>query len=185
MISDLVSSDKKNKFCHLHVHSEYSLVDGCMSVNKILSTAKKRGHTHVALTDHANMHGAVDFYLEAKKQGIIPIIGCEIYHHGIRKNPTKEVPFHLLLLAQDTSGYKNLMKLVSNGYLGENLGDVAVVSDIDSYCDSLVALSGGDAGEFNYLVSRLDRKKSNLVFSGKYYDQLCSHVSLMKNRICR
>ena len=78
-------------FCHLHVHSEYSLVDGCISIKQLVSETKLRNHTHVAITDHANMHGAIDFYLSAKKNGLTPIIGCEIYVAAGKHNERKKV----------------------------------------------------------------------------------------------
>lgn len=69
-------------FAHLHVHSEYSLVDGTIRIKELIKRVKELGHTHVALTDHSNMHGAIEFYQAAKDQGVVPIVGCEIYHQG-------------------------------------------------------------------------------------------------------
>ena len=77
-MQDQEKENKNSSFVHLHVHSEYSLADGTIRIKELVKRAKELGHTHVALTDHGSMHGAVEFYLEAKKNGIIPILGCEI-----------------------------------------------------------------------------------------------------------
>ena len=79
-------------FTHLHVHSEYSLFDGTIKIRDLIRRVKERGHTHVALTDHGNMHGAIEFYQEAKANGIHPILGIELYHH---------VPEHLVAYASE------------------------------------------------------------------------------------
>ena len=73
-------------FTHLHVHSEYSLMDGAIVIKELIKRAKDRGHSHIALTDHSNMHGAIEFYQTAKSAGITPIIGCEIYCPGVTQH---------------------------------------------------------------------------------------------------
>jgi DNA polymerase-3 subunit alpha len=106
-------------FVHLHVHTQYSLLDGAIRINDLLEKCKEFGMGAVAITDHGAMHGAFEFYVKAQKAGIKPIIGCEFYiapqdrkiHTGA-KSPS-DAAFHLLLLAMDLSGYKNLMKLAS------------------------------------------------------------------------
>lgn len=108
-------------FCHLHTHTEYSLLDGEASIKKLIARVKELGMTSCAITDHGSMYGVVDFYREAKAQGIHPVIGCEVYMaprsrfekvHDI-DNKTS----HLILLAQNQTGYKNLIKMVSSGYI--------------------------------------------------------------------
>ena len=107
-------------FVHLHCHTEYSLLDGAVRIKDLVTTSAEWGLPACAITDHGNMHGAVNFYMMAKDAGIKPIIGCEVYvagpegaeHHG----PDSK-RFHLLLLAQNTNGYRNLMKLVSDAHL--------------------------------------------------------------------
>lgn len=108
-------------FCHLHTHTEYSLLDGEASIKKLISRVKELGMTSCAITDHGSMYGVVDFYREAKAQGIHPVIGCEVYMaprsrfdkvHDI-DNKTS----HLILLAKNQIGYKNLIKMVSSGYI--------------------------------------------------------------------
>ncbi|HEY7323113.1 MAG TPA: DNA polymerase III subunit alpha [Candidatus Binatia bacterium] len=113
-----------SRFVHLHCHTEYSLLDGANKVDKLFQRIKALKQPAVAMTDHGNMFGAVEFYREALKQGIKPIIGCEIYvaptsrfeKKGIDKGP-KEYNNHLILLAMNREGYRNLCKLVSLGYM--------------------------------------------------------------------
>jgi DNA polymerase-3 subunit alpha len=110
-------------FCHLHVHTDYSLLDGACKIDSIVARAKEWRLPALAITDHGNLFGAIEFYRKAEKAGIKPIIGSEVYvavgKRGDRK-PVKGVQhssFHLVLLARDEAGYKNLMKLVSLGFL--------------------------------------------------------------------
>ncbi len=107
-------------FVHLHVHTEYSLLDGAASIPKLIARAKDLGMKAIAITDHGVMFGVIDFYKEAKKQGIKPIIGCEVYT-AARTMKDKDSDFdkyqgHLILLAKNEEGYKNLMKIVSLGF---------------------------------------------------------------------
>ena len=109
-------------FIHLHLHTQYSLLDGACRIPELLSLASQYKMDSLAITDHGNMFGAIDFYLEARKAGIKPIIGCEVYiAPGSRLDKTTvgidEASYHLILLARDETGYQNLMKLVSIGYL--------------------------------------------------------------------
>ncbi len=108
------------EFVHLHTHTEYSLLDGAASIPKLVSRVKELGMSAVAITDHGSMFGVVDFYKEAKKQGIHPIIGCEVYvapESRFVKTPGTDGKYsHLVLLAENEIGYKNLIYLVSKGY---------------------------------------------------------------------
>ena len=102
-------------FVHLHLHTEYSLLDGCCRINKLFDAVKKNGQNAVAITDHGVMYGAVNFYKQAKEHGIKPIIGCEVYV-APRKRTDKQKPFdseysHLVLLCKNETGYKNLIKI--------------------------------------------------------------------------
>ena len=107
-------------FVHLHVHSEYSLLDGACRIKDLVDKAKASGMSAIAITDHGAMYGAVDFYKYAKKEGIKPIIGCEVYTASrTLYDKTAELDSdygHLVLLAKDNEGYKNLIKLVSLGF---------------------------------------------------------------------
>ena len=101
-------------FVHLHVHSEYSLLDGAARIGDIVSRAKELGQDAIAISDHGVMSGAAEFYLEAKKQGIKPIIGCELYvapGSMLEKEQRVREYSHLLLLAKNNTGYVNLVKL--------------------------------------------------------------------------
>jgi len=112
---------KSMDFVHLHVHTQYSLLDGTCRINKLIDKAVEFHMPAVAMTDHGNMFGAIDFYLAAQKAKIKPIIGVEAYLsvNGSRfdKSPQNKSTSHLLLLVKDITGYRNLMKLVSAGYL--------------------------------------------------------------------
>ena len=105
-------------FVHLHLHSEYSLLDGACRIKDIPAIAKENGHDAVAITDHGVMYGAVEFYNACKAAGIKPIIGCEVYvadkSRFDKLAGTK--PNHLVLLCKDMTGYKNLIYMVSKGF---------------------------------------------------------------------
>ncbi len=115
------SADKN--FVHLHVHSDYSLLDGACRIDRLTEKAGQLGMTALALTDHGNLFGAIDFYTAAKANGIKPLIGCELYlAEGSRlekqgKSDEGRSIFHLGLLARDHEGYLNLLKLVSDAHL--------------------------------------------------------------------
>ena len=108
------------EFTHLHVHTEYSLLDGSAKIGDLLDRAKELGMHSLAITDHGVMYGAIDFYKKAKEKGIKPIIGCEVYlaartRHD--KEPMDARSYHLVLLAENNEGYQNLIKLVSIAYI--------------------------------------------------------------------
>lgn len=103
-------------FVHLHVHTEYSLLDGLTKIKKLISTIKDMGMNSIAITDHGNMYGAIEFYKACKKNEVKPIIGCEVYmapNGHLEKTAANRRNQHLVLLAKDMEGYKNLMKMVS------------------------------------------------------------------------
>ncbi|HEX29968.1 TPA: PHP domain-containing protein, partial [Candidatus Poribacteria bacterium] len=113
-------------FVPLHVHSEYSLLDGACRIKDMIGWAVENDSPAMAITDHGNMFGVIEFYLKAKEAGIKPIIGCEVYmaprsrfERGEKgsRNSQKESSYHLILLAENLRGYKNLLKLVSMGYI--------------------------------------------------------------------
>ena len=139
-------------FTHLHVHSEYSLLDGACRIEPMLDKIKSMGQTSVAITDHGVMYGVIDFYKAALAKGIKPVIGCEVYVaprsrfdkvHGIDSER-----YHLVLLCENNEGYKNLIKLVSEGWINGFYTKPRVDKDIlEKYHEGLIALSGCLAGE--------------------------------------
>jgi DNA polymerase-3 subunit alpha len=110
---------KEIPFCHLHFHTEYSLLDSTCKVAAAMQTAKELGQQYLAMTDHGVLYGAVEFYKQAYKHGIKPIIGCEVYvaRNGMDEKTSQADNMHLVLLAEDNEGYKNLMRLVSKSHL--------------------------------------------------------------------
>ena len=139
-------------FTHLHVHTEYSLLDGAARINDLLDAAKNFGMTSLAITDHGTMYGVIDFYKAAQKRGIKPIIGCEVYvapesrFDREKKDDTKY--FHLILLAENNTGYKNLVKLASlagtEGFYYRPRVDKEILR---KYHEGLIALSACVVGE--------------------------------------
>ena len=109
-------------FTHLHVHTEYSLLDGSCKIKELIDRAKELGMQSLAITDHGVMYGVIDFYRAAKEAGINPILGCEVYvapgSRFDRENVHGEDRYyHLVLLAENNTGYGNLMKIVSRGFV--------------------------------------------------------------------
>ena len=108
-------------FTHLHVHSEYSLLDGSSKIGELIARTKELGMDSIAITDHGVMYGVIDFYRAAKDAGVRPIIGCEVYvapgsRFDRESSQGEERYNHLVLLAENDTGYKNLMKIVSKGF---------------------------------------------------------------------
>ena len=109
-----------DQFCHLHNHTEYSLLDGISPIPQLVARAKELEMDALAITDHGAMYGAVEFYSECAEQGIKPILGCEVYvahHNHLDKTPAERSPHHLTLLCQDNTGYRNLIRLVTAAHL--------------------------------------------------------------------
>ena len=107
-------------FSHLHLHTSYSLLDGAGRVSDMIKRVKELGQKAVAITDHGVMYGVIDFFSEAIVNGIKPIIGCEIYvvrHSRYERPGNKEDRYHLILLCENDIGYKNLTKIVSEGFV--------------------------------------------------------------------
>ncbi|MFH1397476.1 MAG: DNA polymerase III subunit alpha [Candidatus Omnitrophota bacterium] len=145
-------------FIHLHLHTQYSLLDGACRLPDLLNLAKQYKMDSLAITDHGNMFGAIDFYLEALKQGVKPIIGAEVYvapKSRLDKSSSRieEAAFHLILLAKDETGYKNLAKLVSIGYLEGFYYRPRIDKDVLSvYHEGLIGLTACLKGEVPSLL---------------------------------
>ncbi len=149
------------RFCHLHTHTEYSLLDGEASIKKLIARVKELGMTSCAITDHGSMYGVVDFYREALSQGIHPVIGCEVYMaprsrfdkvHDI-DNKTS----HLILLAENQTGYHNLIKMVSSGYIDGFYYKPRIDFELlKEHSEGIIALSACLAGEVPKAVLRGD-----------------------------
>ncbi|WP_274953445.1 DNA polymerase III subunit alpha [Angelakisella massiliensis] len=139
-------------FVHLHVHSEYSLLDGACRIKGLAARAKELGQNAVAITDHGVMYGVIDFYKEAKKQGIKPIIGCEVYV-APRSRFDKEArldgkPYHLVLLCENNTGYRNLTHLVSQGFIEGFYSKPRIDRQLlEGHTEGLICLSACLAGE--------------------------------------
>ena len=175
-------------FVHLHVHTEYSLLDGACRLDRLCSAAKERGQTALAITDHGNLFGAVDFYKTAKKHGIKPVIGCEVYVasrsrfdkvHGIDSNR-----HHLVLLCKNETGYKNLIKLVSSAWVDGFYTKPRIDRELlEKHHEGLIALSACLAGEIPKYIANGEYLKaketalwySNLFGEGNYYLEMQNH----------
>ncbi len=143
-------------FVHLHVHTEYSLLDGACRIAGIMDRIKELGQDAVAITDHGVMYGCIDFYKAAKAAGVKPIIGCEVYvaprSLEERVHKIDDNPYHLVLLCENMTGYRNLCKMVSEGYLKGFYGKPRVDLEIlAQYSEGLICLSaclGGGVQQF-------------------------------------
>jgi len=175
-------------FAHLHVHTEYSLLDGACRISGMMDRVKELGQTAIAITDHGVMYGCIDFYKAAKAAGIKPIIGCEVYVtrrsmadrvHGIDNDP-----YHLVLLCENRTGYENLCKMVSeafiSGFYGKPRVDLAL---LEKHHEGLIALSACLAGAIpQYLLNEdyenakaYALKMSEIFGEGNFYLELQDH----------
>ncbi len=174
-------------FAHLHLHTEYSLLDGCCRINRLFEAAKEKGQTAVAITDHGVMYGAIDFYKAAKKSGIKPIIGCEVYvapKSRFDKQKTDGVYSHLVLLCKNNEGYQNLIKLVSLGFTDGFYSKPRIDRELlERYHGGLIALSACLAGEIPRAILENDYQKAldtalwykNLFGADNYFLELQNH----------
>ena len=171
-------------FVHLHIHSEFSLLDGANRIKDLPVRAKELGMKAMAITDHGVMYGVIDFYKACKKEGIKPIIGCEVYvapRSRLNKEPNIDNKYnHLILFAKDNQGYKNLSKLVSigftEGYYYKPRIDLEV---LEKYHEGLICLSGCLAGSVNQALLNGQNEKAEeialwhkKVFGEDYYIEI-------------
>lgn len=139
-------------FTHLHLHTEYSLLDGACRIEQLMDEVQRLGQTSVAVTDHGVMYGVIDFYRAAKKRGIKPIIGCEVYMAARTRfdkiHALDSERYHLILLCENETGYKNLIKLVSEGFVTGFYTKPRIDRELlEKYHEGLIALSACIAGE--------------------------------------
>lgn len=182
-------------FAHLHLHTEFSLLDGSAKIDGIIGRAKELGMKHVAVTDHGTMYGTVEFYKAAKKAGIKPIIGCEIYVAAkdmhIKHQDPLNTTHHLVLLVKNEKGYQNLMKIVSaaslQGFYYKPRVDHAF---LENHAEGLVCLSaclGGEVQEYFNLGMPDKAREAALfykrVFKDDYYLELQDHGLLEQKKV--
>ncbi len=162
------------QFVHLHVHTEYSLLDGLQKIKKLVPAVKEMGMNAVAITDHGNMYGAIEFYKACKKNEIKPIIGCEVYIAGngrFDKSPNNRRNQHLILLAKNYTGYQNLMKLVSIGHIEGYYYKPRIDWEIlQKYHEGLICTSACVEGEISQYI--LDNKYEKAVERAKEFQKL-------------
>lgn len=176
-----------DKFSHIHLHTEYSLLDGLTKIKKLTNRVKEMGMSSVAMTDHGVMYGAVEFYKQALKDGVKPIVGMEAYtttiDHTLRPERSKLETFHLLLLAKDEEGYKNLMKITSIAHLEGYYYRPRINNEVlAKYSKGIIATSACPAGELaNHLIdgdmegARKTVKWFKDVFGEDYYLEVQRH----------
>ncbi|MFH1407093.1 MAG: DNA polymerase III subunit alpha [Candidatus Omnitrophota bacterium] len=177
-------------FVHLHVHTQYSLLDGACLIRDLVRLASVYRMPALAMTDHGNLFGAIEFYEAAQNAGVKPIVGCEVYVAADSRfekssRGIKEGSFHLTLLAKDEKGYKNLIKLVSTGYLeGFYYRPRIDMEVLAQYNEGLIGLSGCLHGEIPHLMltgqgdkaKELALKFSDILGKGNFYLEVMDHL---------
>ena len=175
-------------FTHLHLHTEYSLLDGACRISKLMDAVAEMGQTGVAITDHGVMYGAVDFYKAAKEKGIKPIIGCECYvaqrtrHDKVHGLDSER--YHLVLLCENNKGYENLIKMVSLGFTEGFYTKPRIDRELlQKYHEGIIALSACLAGEIPQLLLKgeFDKAKETALWyrdlfgEGNFYLEVQNH----------
>ena len=185
----------ENKFTHLHVHTEYSLLDGSTKIEELMDKVSELGMDSIAITDHGAMFGVVHFYKEAKKRNINPILGCEVYisHNSyLNKGPEDKGRYHLILLAENNIGYGNLMKIVSEGYVNGFYYKPRVDHTVlEKYSEGIICLSACLGGEVQqYLLNgNYDKAKEaalryeNIFGKDNFFLELQDHGMLEQKEV--
>ena len=185
------SQNRVSPFTHLHVHTEYSIVDGISRIPDLVARTGELGMDSLAITDHGDLYGVVDFYSACKEAGIKPIIGCEVYvAHDSRftRNPAERQPNHLVLLARDNVGYRNLMKLATKSHVEGFYQKPRIDKDLlQEHREGLVCLSGCLSAEIpgllddgNYDEARKAVGWYKEVFGENYFLELQRHDGLTR-----
>jgi len=182
------------KFTHLHVHSHYSLLDGLAQIDPLLDRAKELGMDALALTDHGNLYGAIEFYKKARARDMKPILGVEVYvaPRGMAmKSPEDRLRYHLTLLAKNNAGWKNLLKIVTASHL-EGFYYKPRVDDalLARHAEGIICLSGCFSGELARAVSsgKMDAASDVIsryqsIFGENYYIELQPHTKELHARL--
>jgi DNA polymerase-3 subunit alpha len=184
----------KRKFVHLHVHTEYSLLDGLCQIPDLVKKTKELGMNALAITDHGVMHGVIPFYNQCRKHGIKPIIGCEIYlakRSRFDKKPRIDSSQnHLILLAKNMIGYKNLMKIVTKAHLeGFYYKPRADIELLQKYSEGLIASTACIEGTIPSLLLKGQTKKAekeaqklHKIFGADFYFEIMHHPKIIKQQ---
>src|SRR3984893_2212129 len=186
----------RDSFVHLHLHTEYSLLDGAIRMKELMKKAQEFKMPAVAVTDHGNLFGAIEFYQEAINAGVKPIIGCEAYiaprSHKDRSISSRESTYHFTLLARDGTGYHNLIKLISTAHLDGFHYSARIDKELlAQHCAGLIGLSGCLAGEVNSAIqaNRIDMAKQaaaeyrDILGSENFFIEMHDH-GMAEQRIC-
>src|SRR4029450_10815426 len=155
----------RDSFVHLHLHTEYSLLDGTIRMEKLMKKAAEFGMPAVAITDHGNLHGAIEVYQEAQRAGVKPIIGCEAYiapgSHKDRPGTRRDSAYHFTLLAENETGYRNLVKLLTAAHLdGFHYAPRIDKQLLAARSAGLIGLSGCLASEINSAIQAGNLEKA-------------------------
>ncbi|MDE0960917.1 MAG: DNA polymerase III subunit alpha [Planctomycetota bacterium] len=186
-----------DQFCHLHVHSHYSLLDGVSTIPALVRMAKDQGMQALALTDHGNMYGAVEFHNACRAEGIKPIIGIEAYitdgsRHERKREKGKQHAFHLVLLAENEVGYHNLLKLTSSAYTEGFYYKPRIDHEIlRQHSEGIIATSACLSGEINRALLHGDSEKAEVcarryidIFApGRFFMEVQDHGLVEQKRI--
>jgi DNA polymerase-3 subunit alpha len=182
----------KGGFVHLHTHSHYSLLDGLSKIDALVARAKTHGMTAMALTDHGVLYGAIEFYKKATKAGIKPIIGCEMYmtdgsRHDKRPGIDTDKRWHLILLAENETGYRNLVQLVTAAHLEGFYYKPRIDRDLlRAHHEGLIALSSCLGGEVSQALMSGNTEKAkklaieyrDIMGPGNYFIELQQHTQM-------
>lgn len=184
-------------FVHLHVHSEYSLLDGAARIEELAAQAARLGMSALALTDHGVMYGAIPFYKACRNHGIKPIIGCEVYFTAesmrVKASRQDQPIYHLILLAKDETGYRNLMKIVTLAHLqGFHYKPRIDFEHLSLHAEGLIALSSCLGGEIPQLLlqeryedAKRAAERYRSAFGGGFYLELQDHGLLEQKKVNR
>ncbi len=176
------------QFTHLHLHTEYSMLDGSSKIDELVRRVKELGMDSVAITDHGVMYGVIDFYKACKREGIHPVIGCEVYvaprGRTYKENKYDASNYHLVLLAENQTGYENLMKLVSFGFTEGFYYKPRIDFELmEAYSEGIIALSACLGGHVSQLIIQNDLEEAYAIAnrykqifgSGNYFLELQKH----------